>query len=42
MAPGSYVAEDGLIVHHWEKRPLSCESSMPQSKGMRWWGGMGG
>jgi hypothetical protein len=22
MAPGAYVAEDGLVGHQWEKRPL--------------------
>ena len=22
MAPAGYVAEDGLICHHWEVRPL--------------------
>ena len=22
MAPASYVAEDGLVLHQWEERPL--------------------
>jgi hypothetical protein len=30
MAPGAYVAEDGLVSHQWEERPCSCEGSMPQ------------
>jgi hypothetical protein len=30
----AYVAEDGLVVHQWEVRPLSCEDTMPQYRGM--------
>jgi hypothetical protein len=22
MSPATYVAEDGLLGHHWEERPL--------------------
>jgi hypothetical protein len=22
VSPGAYVAEDGLVRHHWEERPL--------------------
>jgi hypothetical protein len=29
-----YVAEDGLVGHQGEERPLSCEGSMPQYRGM--------
>ncbi len=24
MAPAAYVAEDGLVGHQWEERPLVC------------------
>jgi hypothetical protein len=34
MSPAAYVAEDGLVGHQWEERPLSCEDSMPQYRGM--------
>jgi len=42
MAPAAYVAEDGLVGHQWEERPWSCEGSMPQCRGMSWWGGRKG
>ena len=35
MAPAACVAEDGLVGHQWEERPLSCEGSMPQYRGCR-------
>ena len=34
MALAIFVAEDGLVGHQWEERPLSCEGSMPQYRGM--------
>ena len=34
MALAKYVAEDGLVGHHWEESPWSCEGSMPQYRGM--------
>ena len=34
MAPAAYVAEDGLVDHQCEERPLVCEGSMPQCRGM--------
>ena len=34
MVLAAYVAEDGLVGHQWEERPRSCESSMPQYRGM--------
>ena len=34
MFLATYLAEDGLVGHQWEERPLSCEGSMPQYKGM--------
>jgi hypothetical protein len=34
MALSAYVAEDGLLSHQWEERPLVCEGSMPQCRGM--------
>jgi hypothetical protein len=42
MAPAVYVAEDGLVRHQWEERPLVLEVLMPQCRGMpRWRGGSG-
>jgi hypothetical protein len=32
MSLALYVAEDGLVNHHWEKRPL-CLVNMPQYRG---------
>jgi hypothetical protein len=29
MAPAAYVAEDGLICHQWEGRPLQLETRAP-------------
>ena len=30
MAPAAYVAEDGLVGHQWEERPLVlCEALSP-------------
>ena len=34
MAPATYVAEDDLIWHQWEGKPLVLEGSMPQCRGM--------
>ena len=34
MAPAAYAAEDGLVGHQWEERPLSSEGSMPQYRRM--------
>ena len=44
MVPAAYVAEDGLIGHQWEKRPLVCEGSKPQCRGEceGWKTGVGG
>jgi hypothetical protein len=34
-APAAYVAEDGLVGHQWEERPLAlCGGSMPECRGM--------
>jgi hypothetical protein len=30
----AYVAEDGLVGHHWEERPCSWEDYFPQYRGM--------
>jgi hypothetical protein len=29
----AYVAEDGLVGHHWEERPLGLANFMPQDRG---------
>lgn len=42
MEGSVYVAEDGLVRHQWEKRPLALRSSMPQCRGMRGQGVGGG
>jgi hypothetical protein len=34
VAPVAYVADDGLVGHQWEERPLSSEGSMPQYRRM--------
>jgi hypothetical protein len=34
VALAIYVAEDYLDGHQWEERPWSCDSSMPQYRGM--------
>ena len=34
MALAAYIAEDGLVDHQCEERPLSFEGSMPQFRGM--------
>jgi hypothetical protein len=35
MPLAAYVAEDGLICHHWEETLLrSCKLYMPQYRGM--------
>jgi hypothetical protein len=35
MSLAAYVAEDGLVGHHWEERgPWSCKDYMPQYRGM--------
>jgi hypothetical protein len=30
MSLAAYVAEDGLVGHHWEERPWSYKVYMPQ------------
>jgi hypothetical protein len=30
MSLAAYVAEDGLVGHHWEERPLGLQIYMPQ------------
>ena len=43
VALAIYVAEDGLVGHQWEERPLVYEGSMPQYRGMPGLGmGVGG
>ena len=32
MSLAAYVAEDGLVGHQWEERPLVCKDYMPQYK----------
>ena len=32
MSLAAYVAEDGLVSHHWDKG--SCKDYMPQYRGM--------
>ena len=35
MSLAVYLAEDGLVGHQWEERPVkSCEGSMPQYRRM--------
>jgi len=35
MTPAAYVAEDGIVQHPEEKKPLkSCEGLFPQCRGM--------
>jgi hypothetical protein len=34
MAPAVHVAEDALVGHQWEQRPLSYECSIPQCEGV--------
>jgi hypothetical protein len=34
MALAVYVAQDSLLSHQWEERPLACEGSIPQYRGM--------
>jgi hypothetical protein len=34
MTPAAHVAKNGLVRHKWEERPWSCDSSMPQYRGM--------
>ena len=34
MALAVYVAEDGLIGHHWEERPLVLQRLYAQYRGM--------
>ena len=33
MSLAAYVAEDGLVSHHWEERPLGLENVMCPSTG---------
>jgi hypothetical protein len=30
MSLAAYVAEDGLVSHHWEERPLGLANFIPQ------------
>jgi hypothetical protein len=47
MIPAAFVAEDDLVRHQWEeRRPSSCDGSMPQCRNLRvgrlkWMGGRG-
>jgi len=34
MAPAAHVAEDGLVGHQWEERPLVLPRLGPQCRGM--------
>jgi hypothetical protein len=34
LSLAGYVAEDGLVGHHEREGPWSCESSLPQCRGM--------
>ena len=34
MSLAVYVAEDGLVGHHWEEKPLGSKLYMPQYRGM--------
>jgi hypothetical protein len=34
MSLAAYVAENGLVGHQWEERPLVWEDYMPQYRGM--------
>jgi hypothetical protein len=42
MAAAAYVAEGGLVRHQWRRGPWSCESLMPQCRGMPGRGGGSG
>jgi hypothetical protein len=33
MSLAAYVAEDGLVGHHWEERPMIFQLYMPQYRG---------
>ena len=33
MSLAAYVAEDGLVGHHWEERSLGLTNYMPQYRG---------
>ena len=33
VSPGAYVAEDGLVRHHWEERPLGLANFICLSTG---------
>jgi hypothetical protein len=33
MSLAAYVAEDGLVSHHWEERPLGLANSIYLSTG---------
>jgi hypothetical protein len=35
MSLAAYVAEDGLVVHHWEERPLGLVNFICPSTGER-------
>jgi len=34
ITPGAYVAEDGLVGHQWEEKPLLLPRLDPQCMGM--------
>ena len=47
MSLAAYVAEDGLVGHHWEERPLGlanfiCLSGNTRAKKWEWVGGGAG
>jgi hypothetical protein len=33
MSLAAYLAEDGLVIHHWEERPLGLANSISQCRG---------
>jgi hypothetical protein len=44
MSPAAYVAEDGLVRHHWEERPLVLQTlyaSVQGNKRAKKWEGVG-
>jgi hypothetical protein len=35
MSLAAYIAEDGLVSHHWEERPLGLANFICPSTGLR-------
>jgi hypothetical protein len=35
IAPAIYLAEDGLVGHQWEEKPLVLGGMMPECRGIR-------